>query len=408
MNREEFFRYLTYLIIAGILLLFIIGWSIYIIHRINQKYSDKLEFDHFFVSSKRIILEVDQEYKISAFAANIFSKPIGGYSVGWSIIDNTIADCSENGLVKAKKTGVTEVWAFLVQQNMSDKKYSRLPHHSRGVEQWIIDQNREFETRFQNTDYVEIIEVVVVPDNMVMVPRGEFILGGGEFNALPVKRIYLDDYYIDKHEVTNEEFTVFLNDGHGQYWDYQMDIRKRDGEYTTKEGRELFPVTYVSWTAATAYAHYMGKRLPTECEWEKAARGNKDQRIYFDGDSISKYEANFRNSGDPYEMGTTPVGFYNGINLLANGEKTRNSLSMYGVYDLAGNVHEWVNDWYDKDYYKIIPKINPMGPDTTVERSIRGGGWFDTPARLGVSYRTSGRPDLRNEFVGFRCAKSYE
>lgn len=407
MERYEFIRYLALLTIVAILLLWV---NLYISRTINLIISArtaKMEFNRFVTSTDRMILSIDEKRKLSAFAANIDGKPVGGYKVIWANTDTITATIDSTGTVTGISPGATTVQARLINMNIKSYQPSREPHYSRGIKRLLSEQNEMQQFMVSGGQLVKEIEIIVVPEGMAMVPRGPFILGGKHFNAQPVTTIYLDDYFIDKYEVTNAQFAEFLNADHDQYFDPRMDIQRIDGRYQPRRGKEDFPVVYVTWHGAHDYAAFREKRLPTEAEWEKAARGDKDDRKYPGGDTITYRAANFRNSNDPFEMGPTPVGYFNGINTLADGTATIHSVSQYGVYDMAGNVLEWVADWYDKDYYKIIPKRNPTGPDTSVERSIRGGGWFDIPDRLTVSYRTSGKPDLRNDMVGFRCAKSY-
>jgi len=235
-------------------------------------------------------------------------------------------------------------------------------------------------------------------EDMVLIPAGEFIMGSndGDDDEKPVHRLYLDAYYIDKYEVTNAQFCKFLNEKGNQKeggttW---LDIGSSgclidyiSGQYHPKPGYEGHPVVMVSWYGARAYAKWADKRLPTEAEWEKAARGSLVGKKYPWGDSIDFSRANYdKNMGR-----STPVGSY-----PANG---------YGLYDMAGNVWEWVSDWYDENYYSRSPDKNPRGPDNPYSRDTRGGGWGSSAWSLRCANRSFYPPRDVSNTLGFRCAK---
>lgn len=252
--------------------------------------------------------------------------------------------------------------------------------------------------------------VVIVPvttltpvsptDDMVLIPAGTFLMGSndGDPDEKPVHEVYLDAYYIDKYEVINLQFSEFLNEkGNreegGVSWldtsDEDCLIEYRNGKYQPKSGYENHPVIEVSWYGARAYAEWAGKRLPTEAEWEKAARGGLVAKKYPWGDSIDSSKANYgENVGQ-----TTTDGRYPPNN--------------YGLYDMGGNVWEWVNDWYDEDYYSSSDSYrNPQGPNYGSERVIRGAGWSDDASYLRSASRSYVNPDSTSNHLGFRCAKS--
>ena len=222
---------------------------------------------------------------------------------------------------------------------------------------------------------------------MILIPAGEFIMGspegeGGD-NEHPQHTMFLDAFYIDKYEVTNAQYKQFM-DARGRkapkYWD--------DGKYNQPNQ----PVVGVTWHDAVAYAKWAGKRLPTEAEWEKAARGT-DGRKYPWGNEWDSSKCNSGFDGDGYK-GIAPVGnFHDGA-------------SPYGVMNMAGNVWEWVADWYDEDYYSRSPQQNPKGPDSGSSRVLRGGSWYGAnQADLRCAYRYGYGPGLRYFFRGFRCAQ---
>lgn len=216
---------------------------------------------------------------------------------------------------------------------------------------------------------------------MVLVPGGEFTMASGS----ATHRVEIDPFYLDKYEVTVARYGKFLG----------ATKRKEPenwGNSSTYQPSQ--PITGVTWDDALAYCRWAGKRLATEAEWEKAARGT-DGRLYPWGNDppdpkLANYQAE---SGYSSTAGLKAVGSY------------EEGKSPYGAYDMAGNVWEWVADWYDEDYYRHGPNRNPPGPTGGEEKVIRGGSWdFQARALLAVS-RMSYAPTMRTGFIGFRCAQ---
>jgi formylglycine-generating enzyme required for sulfatase activity len=242
--------------------------------------------------------------------------------------------------------------------------------------------------------------------------------GDGEARERPVHTVEIDAFYIGKHEVTNAEWKKFLNDpGYDdvKFWPNGRVMPKDQIPYWTQpqnhgggtSGNDAFPVIGVNWDAATAFCNWLsaktGKkyRLPTEAEWEKAARGT-DQRRFPWGNSI---DLSYANTVGSQKFDTVRVpGFYDGS--VRDGFQTRNGASPYGAMDMAGNVMEWCSDWYDKDYYSVSPRRNPKGPEKGAYRVLRGGAFF-FEAQDNRSYaRSAGWPSLQAwRMVGFRLVR---
>lgn len=218
---------------------------------------------------------------------------------------------------------------------------------------------------------------------MVLVRAGEFIMGSeeGESDEKPVHRVYLDAFSIDAYEVTNARYGAFI-----QATGRRAPMYWNDAQYNVPAQ----PVRDVTWSDAEAYCHWAGKRLPTEAEWEKAARGT-DGRTYPWGNQWDRTKANTSDGGPGKPM---PVGSYEG------------GKSPYGAYDMAGNVEEWVADWYYPIYYKRSPSRNPKGPASGRARVLRGGSWTDPPQDVRAANRALPPPDLWSDTIGFRCAKT--
>jgi formylglycine-generating enzyme required for sulfatase activity len=237
-------------------------------------------------------------------------------------------------------------------------------------------------------------------EGMVLVPAGTFVMGSdvGADDERPRREVYLGAFYIDKYEVTNGEYVEFLNavedhlercGGHvcidTKDEDPDSHILYKAGRYTVETGYENHPVIKVSWYGAKAYCEYYGKRLPSEAEWEKAARGT-DGRVYPWGDKFDAHKAN-----TDYKVGdTTPVGSY------------PEGISPYGAYDMAGNVWEWVADWYQA-YPGSDYRSDFFGQKYKV---VRGGSWNHPGDDARCSYRDIAHPARRILVVGFRCTKS--
>jgi formylglycine-generating enzyme required for sulfatase activity/uncharacterized caspase-like protein len=215
---------------------------------------------------------------------------------------------------------------------------------------------------------------------MVLVPAGEFTMGSNDRDdEKPPHRVHLDAYWIDKYETTNALYRRFVDATTRSAPSYWTDA----GWNGTSQ-----PVAGVSWVDADAYCKWAGKRLPTEVEWEKAARGT-DGRKYPWGEQWDSSKANAEN-----RLGkTAPVGSY------------PSGVSPYGVHDMAGNAWEWVADWYDGNYYKQSPERNPQGPSSGASRVLRGGSWSSLPYYARTAFRGYDTPGNRGNGVGFRCAR---
>lgn len=221
---------------------------------------------------------------------------------------------------------------------------------------------------------------------MVYVPAGSFLMGSesGDVsgNESPEHEVYLDAYWMDKYEVSNEMYRKCVEAG-------ACDEPNKPENYNN-ESFVNSPVVYVGWNDAYAYCEWVGRRLPTEAEWEHAASG-PDNREYPWGDSSpTSRQANFNwNLGNTARITGYPEG-----------------ASYYGAYNMAGNVWEWVSDWYEWDYYSVSPEKNPQGPTSGNYRVRRGGSWESYDNTLRSSYRTWDFPGRKVSGGGFRCAAS--
>lgn len=229
-----------------------------------------------------------------------------------------------------------------------------------------------------------------VPEEMVTIPAGPFVRGtmSGGFDEQPQRTIHLDTFSIDRYEVTNHQYQQFVAaTGHRK--------AAPPSRYAKSMGKMRSPnqpVVYVSWDDAVAYCRWKGKRLPTEAEWEKAMRGT-DGRLWPWGNQERPNGANWGRVQDGHDVsarvGTFPT-----------------DKSPYGVMDGAGNVMEWVADWYQEAYYKDSPDKDPPSPEFGIFRVMRGGGYTTTGGDLRITSRSRMVPDFRDETIGFRCAIS--
>jgi len=261
---------------------------------------------------------------------------------------------------------------------------------------------------------------------MVFIPAGEFMMGtpagtDGLADEHPQRSVFLSSFYIDRYELSNAKYFEFVSATHHRIPENANAASTLWTNGTPIPGIEQHPVVNVSWTDAEAYCRWGGKRLPTEAEWEKAARGTDGRRYpwgnewnialansasFWAGrtvefDSGADWDAFWvkgegaqiaKSKGLKGEVLTLPVGSF------------PNNVSAYGVFDMAGNVAEWVQDWYDPNYYKSAPLDNPGGPERGAIKSMRGGSWLKPAVSLRTSDRDWGTMDSRPSGTGFRCA----
>jgi formylglycine-generating enzyme required for sulfatase activity len=256
----------------------------------------------------------------------------------------------------------------------------------------------------------------------VHVPAGSFRMGDsfsdGDARERPVHVVDLDAFYIARFEMTNGEWKKFRDDpGYEdpRFWPEGRVVPKDQVPYWAQANNhgggtsdsDPYPVLGVNWDAAVAYTKWLsartGKtyRLPTEAEWEKAARG-ADQRRYPWGNAIDRSFANFVGA-QSYDTGR-PVGYYDGS--LRGEIQTRSNASPYGAFDMAGNVMEWCSDWYSRDYYAVSPRKNPKGPATGAYRVVRGGSFFVEAFDLRSYARSAAWPSFQgHRMIGFRAVR---
>ena len=225
---------------------------------------------------------------------------------------------------------------------------------------------------------------------MVLVPAGEFTMGSdmGDEDEMPIHRVHLNTFYIDEFEVTNGRFAKFVDAIQSEPpWGFaDKDTPVVDADR---------PVRWVNWMDAMGYCLWAGKRLPTEAEWEKAARGTDGRAYPWGNDSPTSAHAVFGLKEGGAET----------VSLIGNRDKGQ---SPYGAHDLAGNLYEWVTDWYAEDFYANFvknPVTNPRGPSEGTAKVQRGGSYINGPYRLRSSFRTKGDPAEQDPNVGFRCAQ---
>ena len=253
---------------------------------------------------------------------------------------------------------------------------------------------------------------------LLYVPEGEFTMGGIEELE---HKVWLDAFWVYQTEVTNAQFATFVDDtgyvtkaeelGWSMLWNASTSSgtswRSPEGPYTNIDGKEDYPVVHISWDDAKAYCKWAGGRLPTEAEWEKAARGTDKRTFPWGEDAVTGQKANFcdvnctvtgadRNEDDGY-AGIAPVGTY------------PEGASPYGALDMAGNVWEWVSDLYSWNYYNKSPYKNPPGPtaeESESSRCERGGSWYNVESYMRASRRGRNNPDATDFISGFRCIRS--
>ncbi len=265
-------------------------------------------------------------------------------------------------------------------------------------------QSRRKDAAAWREDPEAITQHKVLQPEMVFIRGGTFLMGSEEGNAdeKPMHSVTVGDFYMGKYPVTVAEFKRFIDDtayktdaeraGNKRNWRHNAQGKRR------LKGEDNHPVIYVSWNDADAYCEWLSRktglkyRLPTEAEWEYAAGNGTINRTKWAGTSdegrLREY-ARYRGDG----IGTVPVG-----SLRPNA---------LGLYDMSGNVWEWCSDWYDKDYYKNSPSVNPTGPPSGFSRVIRGGSWSSYPRDCRVAVRFDGAPGYHGGSTGFRVVRPY-
>jgi formylglycine-generating enzyme required for sulfatase activity len=306
-----------------------------------------------------------------------------------------------------------------------------------------------------------------VPDGMVAIPGGTFQMGDsfseGSSAELPVHTVTLSPFYMSRYAITNQQYCDFLNSaypsqitvtsnvvyqsGSGTSYPYcdtyqsstssQIDWNGSTFTVRTKSGRDMSndPMVRVSWYGAVAYANWRsqqegrqpcynlstwecdfnanGYRLPTEAQWEYAARGGLAGKRFPWGDTINHDYANYRANGSAYSYDTSPYTTWTYHPTWNDGVMPYTSpvgsfsANGYGLYDMAGNVWEWCHDWYSSTYYSSSPSSDPTGPTTGTYRVLRGGGWYNSAHICRVAYRYHDNPNYRVNNYGFRISLDF-
>ena len=244
--------------------------------------------------------------------------------------------------------------------------------------------------------------------DMAQVPAGPFMMGFvidndqslGDTDEEPVHEVVLDAFWIDKYEVTSSQYSEFLTahpEDSSRYIELgeAVTIEMKNDRYQPRLGLEHRPANRVSWFGADAFCRWKGKRLPTEAEWEKAARGTDERMFPWGNQWPTNDRVTFRRKFDKL-----------GFDVMEPVDGLPQGRSPYGVHQMAGNVWEWVADWYAGDYYEQSPVNNPQGPETGISKVIRGGNWYYKAYYMRTTYRFNERPEVFKVWQGFRCAAS--
>ncbi len=226
---------------------------------------------------------------------------------------------------------------------------------------------------------------------LIHIPAGRFTMGDDNVaGAGPVHEVYVSAFRMDEHEVTNAQYQLCVNDGACQSPSTVKSSTR--SSYYNNSTYSNYPVIDVSWNDANAYCKWAGRRLPTEAEWEKAARGTNALTYPWGDAAPSDGRLNFNNKGgDTVKVAIKLSG-----------------VSPYGLFDMAGNVAEWVSDRYSETYYSVSPSIDPQGPESGDMRVLRGGSWKSDAAAVSTFTRVALPPGGRSDSIGFRCAVKME
>ncbi len=240
-----------------------------------------------------------------------------------------------------------------------------------------------------------LLSMEKVQVEMIEIPSGNFIRGSapgeGRLDEQPKRKIYVNSFAIDKFEVSNSQYMAFIEE---TLHKPPLNVYGKN-ELATEGGINDLPVVQVTWHDAVDFCFWAGKRLPTEAEWEKAARGN-DNRLYPWG------------SEPPTSKTAQFDGEWDGKHTLKKVNSLPEGQSASGVFQLSGNVREWTQDWYDGEYYANSPEKNPKGPGTGILKVIRGGSWRSFDSDLRVTSRGKGGFALKTHGIGFRCARDID
>ncbi|MFT4579821.1 MAG: sulfatase modifying factor 1 [Nitrospinales bacterium] len=227
---------------------------------------------------------------------------------------------------------------------------------------------------------------------IIVIPAGEFPMGSlqeeGRPDEKPQRKVFLDTYVIDAYEVSNERYLSFIH----RTGRKEPPNPYSNGLLSQETGINSLPVVQVTWYDAVDYCRWAGKRLPTEAEWEKAARGNEGLVFPWGSESPSNKHVNFEKN-------------WEGTKTLWTVDTNNGTASPFGLKGMAGNVREWVQDWYAPDYFQTAPQKNPSGPQIGILKVIKGGSWHSFKADLRSASRGKGGFALKTDGIGFRCAK---
>ncbi|MBM3195170.1 MAG: serine/threonine protein kinase [Chlamydiae bacterium] len=337
----------------------------------------------------------DRPEKLYAY----FEQKSGSFATPVDAISRVL-QTEKPAMAAATITEKTEKLVFhsidIPQPKLQESVIARPSYDPDPLAKFKVDQNVALFKPETKTE----IDVTPILTQMSIVPNGFYSRGSqtGARDERPQHQVYVHSFAIDIHSVTNEQFIRFLDAMGGEKDVNNNDIihlkdsrvKRHAGKFVVEPGYSKHPVVGVTWYGATAYAKWVGKRLPTEAEWEICARGGSSEAVYPTGQFVERSMANF------FSSDTTAVMSYKENN--------------FGLFDLAGNVYEWCSDWYEYNYYELSlqESDNPKGPQQGVYRVLRGGCWKSLKDDLRCSHRHRNSPSASNRTYGFRCAADVE